>query len=311
MSQPRSRRTEHGHDRDEGRRRARCGRSATTTASPTRPSGSSGRCSSRRAGITAGQRVLDVAAGTGNVAIRAAEAGARGRRFGPDAGELRRRPPRGARARGRARVGRGRRRGRCRSTTASSTSSRPRSARCSPPTTSAVADELAARVPARGHDRDAQLHARGPGRRLLRHARALLPPPPPGRCRRCCGGSEDHVRELFGDRVDSLEMTRESTPSGPRARSPTSSSSTRPSGPWSPPRRARRRAGPRRCARPGLPGVRDAREPRRPRRPGRIPLRVPARHCPQAADVEKILPSSANHPRGLEPAPRFGGRPRG
>ena len=54
----------------------RCGRSATTTGSRRRRSGSSGRCSSAACGIAAGQRVLDVAAGTGNVAIRAAEAGA-------------------------------------------------------------------------------------------------------------------------------------------------------------------------------------------------------------------------------------------
>ena len=85
-------------------------------------------------GITAGQRVLDVAAGTGNVAIRAAEAGADvvASDLTPENFEAGRRE---ARARGvelewveaDAEVAAVRRR-------ASSTSSRPASARSSPPT---------------------------------------------------------------------------------------------------------------------------------------------------------------------------------
>lgn len=35
-----------------------------------------------------------------------------------------------------------------------------------------------------------------------------MPPPPPGALPPALWGSEDHVRELLGDRVDSLEMTR-------------------------------------------------------------------------------------------------------
>lgn len=35
-----------------------------------------------------------------------------------------------------------------------------------------------------------------------------MPPPPPGALSPALWGSENHVRELFGDRVDSLEMTR-------------------------------------------------------------------------------------------------------
>jgi 2-polyprenyl-6-hydroxyphenyl methylase/3-demethylubiquinone-9 3-methyltransferase len=34
------------------------------------------------------------------------------------------------------------------------------------------------------------------------------PPPPPGALPPALWGSEEHVRELFGDRLDSLEMTR-------------------------------------------------------------------------------------------------------
>ena len=86
-------------------------------------------------GIGSGQRVLDVAAGTGNVAIRAAEAGADVIASDRDAGEPGGRRARGARARRRGGMGRRGRAGRFRSGTASSTSSPRRSARCSRPTT--------------------------------------------------------------------------------------------------------------------------------------------------------------------------------
>ena len=36
-----------------------------------------------------------------------------------------------------------------------------------------------------------------------------MPPPPPGALPPPLWGSEEHVRELFGDRVESLEMTRD------------------------------------------------------------------------------------------------------
>ena len=96
-----------------------------------RRSGGSARCSSRRAASAAGQRVLDVAAGTGNVAIRAAEAGARRRRLGPHAGELRGGPARGARRAASSSSGSRPTPRRCRSPTASSTSSPRRPARSS------------------------------------------------------------------------------------------------------------------------------------------------------------------------------------
>ena len=55
-------------------RRAGCGRSATTTASPQQTVWGFGPELVRPAGSYPGQRVLDVAAGSGNVALRAAEA---------------------------------------------------------------------------------------------------------------------------------------------------------------------------------------------------------------------------------------------
>ena len=62
--------------RAQGRRRGRCGRSATTTGSRRRRSGSSGRCWSRRAGSPPASACSTSRPGPGNVAIRAAEAGA-------------------------------------------------------------------------------------------------------------------------------------------------------------------------------------------------------------------------------------------
>jgi SAM-dependent methyltransferase len=58
-----------------------------------------------------------------------------------------------------------------------------------------------------------------------------LPAPSPGALPPVLWGSEEHVREPFGDRVESLEMTAGSTLREPQARATTSSSSRRPSGP--------------------------------------------------------------------------------
>ena len=152
-------------------------------------------------GIRAGQRVLDVAAGTGNVAIRAAEAGAEvvASDLTPENFEAGRREA-GARgvelewveADAEALPVR-RRRVRRRHLVAS--------ARCSRPTTSG-GGRAAARLPSGRDDRHDQLHARGPAARLLRaSSRRYVPPPPPGALPPLLWGSEEHVRELFGDRV--------------------------------------------------------------------------------------------------------------
>ena len=73
-------------------------------------------------------------------------------------------------------------------------------------------------------------------------------PPPPGALPPVLWGSEEHVRELFGERVDSLEPRRTSTWSGvPAARTSTSRSSRRGSA------RSSRSVEPRRRARSGSP----------------------------------------------------------
>ena len=154
-----------------------------------RPSGSSGRCSSRRAGSHPVQRVLDVAAGTGNVAIRAAAAGADvvASDLTPENFEAGR--ARGARAGSGARVGRGRRRG--------AALSRRRVRRRHLVVRRDVRSRspeggrrAAARLPARRHDRHAQLHARRAGGRASstpwRATRRRLRRAP---CRRSCGGA--------------------------------------------------------------------------------------------------------------------------
>ena len=148
-------------------------------------------------GIAPGQRVLDVAAGTGNVAIRAAEAGADvvASDLTPENFEAGR--ARGPRPRRRARLGRGRRPGAARSPTASSTSSPPRSARCSRPTTRRSPTSCLRVCRPGRHDRHAQLHARRPGaatssacsRRTCRRRRR-------GRCRRCSGATRPRARAV-------------------------------------------------------------------------------------------------------------------
>ena len=199
-----------GRDRDEGRRRARCGRSATTTASRSETVWEFGPVLVEACGIAAGQRVLDVAAGTGNVAHprrrgrRARSSRPTSRRENFDAGRREARAPRG-----RARVGRGRRRGaavRRRRVRRRHLLGR-RDLRPRPP---GGGRRAGARLPARRHDRDDQLHARGPGRRVLRLVRAATRRRRrPERRRRCCGGARSTCASCSATGVASLELTRE------------------------------------------------------------------------------------------------------
>ena len=121
---------------------APCGRSATTPPSPTTSSATWARCWSRPAGVRAGERVLDVAAGSGNAAIPAAARRRHRRRLRPDAGAVRRGPAAGRRAAASRSSGARPTPRRCRSPTASSTPCCPASGSCSPRTTRPAADEL-------------------------------------------------------------------------------------------------------------------------------------------------------------------------
>ena len=229
--------------------------------------------------ITAGQRVLDVAAGTGNVAIRAAEAGARvvASDLTPENFEAGRRE---ARARGvelewveadaeALPFGDGEF-----DVVTSSVGA------IFAPDHQAVADELVRVCRPGGTIGMINFTPEGLAGDFFglfgRHA----PPPPPGAAPPVAWGSEAHVRELFGDRVAVAgDDAAASTWSAARtARPATAGSSRRPS--------ARRSASTPRLA--GEPDrlaaldrdfldVRHAREPRSGRRSGRVPLRVPAR----------------------------------
>ena len=158
-------------------------------------------------GISAAQRVLDVAAGTGNVAIRAARRGATvvasdltpanfeaGRRAAAaDGVELEWReadaealPFKNWRVRRRHVV-------------------LWRDVRSGPPRRR---QRASAGVPAWRHDRDDQFHSARQRARVLRLLGHYAPPPPPGARPPLLWGDEDHVRALFGNRIASLEMTR-------------------------------------------------------------------------------------------------------
>ena len=171
-----------------------------------------------RVRIKPGQHVLDVAAGTGNVAIRAAEAGAR-----VVASDL---TPENFDA-GRDEA--------CRrdveldwveadaealpfadgefDVVTSSVGA------IFAPDHQAVADELVRVCRPGGTIGMLNFTPEGLAGRLLRRVRPLPPPPPPGALPPLLWGSEEHVRELFGDRA-TLEMTRDSyverAPASPR-----------------------------------------------------------------------------------------------
>ena len=156
-------------------------------------------------GIRPGDRVLDVAAGSGNVALRAAAAGAAvvasdltpenfaaGRRAAQRSGlaiELgpgRRRRPAVRRRRVRRRHLLGRRH----------VGTRPPARR----------GRAGACVPARRNHRDDQLRRGRLTRRLLDVFAAYAPPPPSWASPPLLWGDPDHIRQLFGARVSTLEI---------------------------------------------------------------------------------------------------------
>ena len=169
-------------------------------------------------GISAGQRVLDVAAGTGNVAIRAAEAGA-----SVVASDL---TPENFEA--------GRREARAHGVELEWVEA---DAEALPfadgefdvvtssagaifaPDHRAVADELVRVCRPGGTIGMINFTPEGLAREFFELFGRYAPPPPPGALPAVLWGSEEHVRDLFGDRVASLELTREEyverSPGGP------------------------------------------------------------------------------------------------
>lgn len=171
-------------------------------------------------GITAGQRVLDVAAGTGNVAIRAAEAGA-----AVVASDL---TPENFEA--------GRREARVRGVELDWVEA---DAEALPfgdgefdvvtssvgaifaPDHQAVADELVRVCRPGGTIGMINFTPKGLAGEFFELFGRYAPPPPPGALPPVLWGSEAHVRELFGDRLASLDLARrpnvETSPGGPDA----------------------------------------------------------------------------------------------
>ena len=169
-------------------------------------------------GISAGLRVLDVAAGTGNVAIRAAEAGA-----SVVASDL---TPENFEA--------GRREAQARGVEVEWVEA---DAEALPfgdgefdvvtssagaifaPDHQAVADELVRVCRPGGTIGMINFTPEGLAREFFELFGRYAPPPPPGALPPVLWGSEEHVRDLFGDRVSSLELTREEyierSPGGP------------------------------------------------------------------------------------------------
>ena len=158
-------------------------------------------------GISSGQRVLDVAAGSGNVAIRAAEAGAQvvasdltaenfepGRREAEKQGVELEWVEADAEALpfedGEFDV------------VTSSLGA------IFAPDHQAVADELLRVCRPGGTVGMINFTPEGLAGDFFRLFGEYAPPPPPGALAPVMWGSEEHVRELFGDRVTSLEMTR-------------------------------------------------------------------------------------------------------
>jgi ubiquinone/menaquinone biosynthesis C-methylase UbiE len=162
-------------------------------------------------GISAGQRVLDVAAGSGNIAIPAAETGASvvASDLTPELFEAGRRA---AAARG------------------VEVEWVEADAEALPfadgefdvvvsavgamfaPHHQAVADELIRVTTSGGAIGMANWTPESFIGHMFKTMAPYAPPPPPGAQSPVLWGSEEHVRELFGDRVSSLDMTRESFP---------------------------------------------------------------------------------------------------
>jgi ubiquinone/menaquinone biosynthesis C-methylase UbiE len=159
-------------------------------------------------GITAGQRVLDVACGTGNVAIRAAETGA-----DVVASDL---TPEHFQA--------GKREARARGVqlewVEADAEDLPFADGAFNAVTSClgaifapdhrrVADELLRVCRSGGTIGMINFTPNGLAGEFFGTLAPYLPPPPPRALPPLLWGSEDHVRELFGDRLASLEMTRD------------------------------------------------------------------------------------------------------
>ena len=161
----------------------------------------------RACGISAGQRVLDVAAGTGNTAIRAAEAGGHvvASDLTPENFEAGRRE---AEAHG---VGL--------EWVEADAEALPFTdgefdvvtssfGAIFAPDHRAVADEMVRVCRPGGTIGMANFTPEGLIADFFGALAPYMPPPPPGASPPPLWGSEEHVRELFGDRVESLEMTR-------------------------------------------------------------------------------------------------------
>jgi 2-polyprenyl-6-hydroxyphenyl methylase/3-demethylubiquinone-9 3-methyltransferase len=158
-------------------------------------------------GISAGQRVLDVAAGTGNVAIRAARAGA-----AVIASDLTPEHFEAGRAAARAE-------GVDLAWVEGDAEALPfEDAEFDVVTTCfgamfapdhrTVADELLRVCRPGGVVGMINFTAEGAGGEFFRMLAPYLPLPPAGALPPLLWGSEEHVRDLFGDRVESLELTR-------------------------------------------------------------------------------------------------------
>ena len=234
-------------------------------------------------GISAGQRVLDVAAGSGNVAIRAAEAGAQvvAVDLTPENFEAGRRE---ARARGvelewvegdaeSLPFGDGEF-----DVVTSSVGA------IFAPDHQAVADELVRVCRPGGTIGMINFTPEGLAGEFFALFGRHAPPPPPGAPPPVLWGSEAHLRELFGDRLASLELTRRrvhrAQPRRPSRLLRLLQADVRARGRAL--REPHRRARPARGPRSGLPGLRDPRKPGATRRAGRVRLRVPAGRRPHA-----------------------------
>ena len=246
-------------------------------------------------GIGPGQRVLDVAAGTGNVAIRAAEAGAE-----VVASDL---TPENFEA--------GRREARSRGVELEWVEA---DAEALPfadgafdvvtssvgaifaPDHQAVADELLRVCRPGGTIGMINFLPEGVAKEFFEKLERYAPPPPPDALPPTLWGSEEHLRDLFGDRLASLSLTRSSyverSPGGPAEYVRVLQGDVRPRD--RPLRLPRRPAGAFGGARPRIPRLRD---PSELGQPGgrRIPLRVPARGRPEA--LAHVRPPS--FPEGL------------
>jgi ubiquinone/menaquinone biosynthesis C-methylase UbiE len=158
-------------------------------------------------GISPGQRVLDVAAGTGNVAIRAAETGAQvvASDLTPENFEAGRHEARG--------------RGVELEWVEADAEALPFSegefdvvtsslGAIFAPDHQAVADELLRVCRPGGTIGMVNFTPEGLAAEFFATLARYAPPPPPGTLPPIQWGSEEHVRELLGERVDSLELTR-------------------------------------------------------------------------------------------------------